>query len=58
MPIFFSVIISQLSFGYIHLQIIFVEDKKLESTLLRDVDENQLPETYGGKLPLVPIQDC
>ncbi|KAL3500947.1 hypothetical protein ACH5RR_035396 [Cinchona calisaya] len=39
-------------------KIIFVENKKLESTLLRDIDESQLPETYGGKLPLVPIQDC
>ncbi|KAL3511508.1 hypothetical protein ACH5RR_030909 [Cinchona calisaya] len=39
-------------------KIIFVEDKKLRSTLLCDIDESQLPETYGGKLPLVPIQDC
>lgn len=39
-------------------KIIFVENKKLKSTLLADIDESQLPETYGGKLPLVPIQDC
>lgn len=38
-------------------KIVFVEDKKLTSILLADIDENQLPETYGGKLPLVPIQD-
>lgn len=38
-------------------KIIFVEDKKLSSTLLADIDESQLPETYGGKLRLVPIQD-
>ncbi|GAB2295543.1 hypothetical protein Dimus_029707 [Dionaea muscipula] len=39
-------------------KIVFVEDKKLKSTLLADIDESQLPEIYGGKLPLVPIQDC
>ncbi|KAF6141549.1 hypothetical protein GIB67_035730 [Kingdonia uniflora] len=39
------------------LQIMFVENKKLKSTLLQDIDENQIPEIYGGKLPLVPIQD-
>jgi len=38
-------------------KIIFVENKKLRSTLLSDIDENQLPDTYGGQLPLVPIQD-
>ncbi|KAK4402567.1 Phosphatidylinositol/phosphatidylcholine transfer protein SFH13 [Sesamum angolense] len=30
-------------------KIIFVEDKKLQSTLLQDIDESQLPETFGGK---------
>ena len=39
------------------LQIIFVENKKLRSTLLDDIDESQLPDVYGGKLSLVPIQD-
>ncbi|KAK2973832.1 hypothetical protein RJ640_011760 [Escallonia rubra] len=39
-------------------KIVFVENKKLRSTLLADIDESQLPDTYGGKLPLVPIQDC
>ncbi|PSS07609.1 Phosphatidylinositol/phosphatidylcholine transfer protein [Actinidia chinensis var. chinensis] len=38
-------------------KIVFVENKKLRSTLLEDIDESQLPEIYGGKLPLVPIQD-
>lgn len=38
-------------------KIVFVENKKLKSTLLEDIDESQLPEIYGGKLPLVPIQD-
>ncbi|OAY42572.1 phosphatidylinositol transfer protein 3 [Manihot esculenta] len=36
----------------------FVESKKLKSTLLEDIDESQLPDIYGGRLPLVPIQDC
>ncbi|KAL0421644.1 UNVERIFIED_CONTAM: SEC14 cytosolic factor [Sesamum latifolium] len=39
-------------------KIIFVEDKKLQSTLLQDIDESQLPETFGGKTKLVPIQEC
>lgn len=34
---------------------VFVEDKDLKSTLLEDIEESQLPEMYGGKLPLVPI---
>ncbi|XP_039032122.1 phosphatidylinositol transfer protein 3-like [Hibiscus syriacus] len=37
-------------------QIVFVENKKLKSTLLEDIDESQLPETYGGQVPLIPIQ--
>ncbi|XP_009339030.1 sec14 cytosolic factor [Pyrus x bretschneideri] len=36
-------------------KIIFVENKMLKSTLLEEIDESQLPEIYGGKLPLVPI---
>ncbi|XP_068665870.1 CRAL-TRIO domain-containing protein YKL091C-like isoform X2 [Aristolochia californica] len=36
---------------------IFVENKNLKATLLQDIDESQLPDIYGGKLPLVPIQD-
>ncbi|KAM6589779.1 hypothetical protein CsatA_012384 [Cannabis sativa] len=39
-------------------KIVFVDNKKLKGTLLNDIDEEQLPEIYGGKLPLVPIQDC
>ncbi|XP_061337663.1 uncharacterized protein LOC133284618 [Gastrolobium bilobum] len=38
-------------------KILFVENKKLKSTLLEDIDESQIPEIYGGKMPLVPIQD-
>ncbi|GAV81743.1 CRAL_TRIO domain-containing protein/CRAL_TRIO_N domain-containing protein [Cephalotus follicularis] len=36
----------------------FVGNKKLESTLLEVIDETQLPQIYGGQLPLVPIQDA
>ncbi|CAL0325252.1 unnamed protein product [Lupinus luteus] len=36
-------------------KIIFIENKKLKSTMMEDIDENQLPEIYGGPLPLVPI---
>ncbi|KAG5537315.1 hypothetical protein RHGRI_024684 [Rhododendron griersonianum] len=38
-------------------KIVFVENKKMKSTLLEDIDESQLPEIYGGKLPSVPVQD-
>ncbi|KAK9292524.1 hypothetical protein L1049_020497 [Liquidambar formosana] len=38
-------------------KLVFVENKKLRSTLLNEIDESQLPEMYGGKLSLVPIQD-
>ncbi|KAI3882196.1 hypothetical protein MKX03_027006 [Papaver bracteatum] len=38
-------------------KIVFVENKKLESTLLEDIDESQLPEIYRGKQPLVPIEE-
>ncbi|KAL0928408.1 hypothetical protein M5K25_000287 [Dendrobium thyrsiflorum] len=33
---------------------IFVEDKNLRASLLEDIDEDQLPEIYGGKLKLMP----
>lgn len=39
-------------------KIVFTDDKYVKETLLKDIDENQLPEIYGGKLPLVPIDDC
>lgn len=39
-------------------KIVFVDNKKVQSTLLDDIDESQLPDIYGGKLSLVPIQDC
>ncbi|KAI3512765.1 hypothetical protein L2E82_27473 [Cichorium intybus] len=38
-------------------KIVFVDNKHLKSTLLKDIDMSQLPEIYGGKLKLVPIQD-
>ncbi|KAJ4960500.1 hypothetical protein NE237_020410 [Protea cynaroides] len=38
-------------------KIIFVENKKLISSLVEEINDSQLPEIYGGKLPLVPIQD-
>ncbi|KAG2320386.1 hypothetical protein Bca52824_013599 [Brassica carinata] len=37
--------------------IVFVENKKLTPTLLEDIDETQLPDIYGGKMPVTPIQD-
>ncbi|XP_047317524.1 phosphatidylinositol transfer protein 3-like [Impatiens glandulifera] len=39
-------------------KIIFVEKKDIKATLLEDIEENQLPDVYGGKLSLVSIQDA
>ncbi|WCJ26716.1 Sec14p-like phosphatidylinositol transfer family protein [Euphorbia peplus] len=39
-------------------KIVIVENEKLRMTLLEDIEESQLPDIYGGKLSLVPIQDC
>ncbi|XP_021715313.1 random slug protein 5-like [Chenopodium quinoa] len=36
----------------------FVEKKQMKSTMLEDIEESQLPDIYGGKLPIVPIQDA
>ncbi|MCL7049015.1 hypothetical protein MKW94_022924 [Papaver nudicaule] len=36
---------------------IFVDNKDLKSTLLQDIHEDQLPEVYGGKQPLLPIEE-
>ncbi|KAI3455207.1 hypothetical protein Pfo_011870 [Paulownia fortunei] len=38
-------------------KIVFVENKRLHETLLEDIDDSQLPDIYGGKLQLVPIQN-
>ncbi|XP_065852792.1 uncharacterized protein [Euphorbia lathyris] len=38
-------------------KMVFVDDKNLSSTLREDIEESQLPDIYGGKLPLIPIQD-
>lgn len=40
------------------MQITFVENKKLRSALMEEIDVDQLPQIYGGKLQLVPIQDA
>nr|CAB3504786.1 unnamed protein product [Digitaria exilis] len=36
---------------------LFVDDKSLQETLLREIDESQLPEFLGGKMPLIPLKD-
>ncbi|URE41168.1 CRAL/TRIO domain [Musa troglodytarum] len=37
-------------------KIVFVENKNLKATLMEDIEESQLPQRYGGELPLVPIE--
>lgn len=37
------------------LQIVFVDDDKIEETLLRDISKEELPTTYGGLKVLVPL---
>ncbi|KAL2559976.1 Sec14p-like phosphatidylinositol transfer family protein [Forsythia ovata] len=39
-------------------KIIFVENKQVQPTLLQYIHESQLPERYGGKIQLVPVQEC
>ncbi|GAB4850183.1 hypothetical protein Ancab_029478 [Ancistrocladus abbreviatus] len=39
-------------------KIIFVEKRVLRSTLLEEIEEEQLPQTYGGKQPLIPIHQA
>ena len=39
------------------LQFVFVDDKSLHETLRREIDETQLPEFLGGKMPLIPLKD-
>lgn len=34
---------------------VFIDDKNLEETLKRELDDSQVPEMYGGKLTLVPL---
>ncbi|XP_073007407.1 uncharacterized protein [Typha latifolia] len=36
---------------------VFLENENMTEKLLEDIDESQLPELYGGKLPLVPIEE-
>ncbi|KAK2662208.1 hypothetical protein Ddye_000782 [Dipteronia dyeriana] len=38
-------------------KIVFADDKELKSTLLEEIDESQIPEIYGGQLPLIPIHE-
>ncbi|XP_020184258.1 uncharacterized protein [Aegilops tauschii subsp. strangulata] len=36
---------------------VFVDNKSLEGALRREMDESQVPEMYGGKLPIAPLTD-
>ncbi|KAL6546675.1 hypothetical protein OROMI_022396 [Orobanche minor] len=36
----------------------FVENNKTKSTLLNDIDESQLPDSFGGTFKVVPIEEC
>ncbi|XP_062206286.1 uncharacterized protein LOC133908312 [Phragmites australis] len=36
---------------------VFVDDKSLQETLHREIDESQLPEFLGGNIPLIPLKD-
>ncbi|CAD6235168.1 unnamed protein product [Miscanthus lutarioriparius] len=36
---------------------VVVEDKSLQETLRREIDENQLPEFLGGKMDVIPLKD-
>lgn len=36
-------------------RMLFVEDKNLQSVLRDEIDDDQLPDIYGGKMSLVPV---
>jgi len=36
---------------------VFVDKNKVKSALLEDIDESNIPEIFGGPVPLVPVQD-
>ncbi|GAA0173256.1 hypothetical protein LIER_26911 [Lithospermum erythrorhizon] len=38
-------------------KIVFVDDKRLRSTLIEAIDESQLPDVYGGKMSLIPVHN-
>ncbi|MCO5610011.1 hypothetical protein L7F22_064246 [Adiantum nelumboides] len=40
---------------YTKERMLFVEDKNLQSALLKEIDEDELPDIYGGKMSLVPV---
>lgn len=42
----------------VKLQIVFVESKKIQETLLSVFDADQLPVEYGGTAELVLLQDA
>ncbi|KAK9113335.1 hypothetical protein Syun_020132 [Stephania yunnanensis] len=39
-------------------KVVFVDNKSMRSTLLEHFSEDQLPEIYGGKKQLLPMQDA
>ncbi len=39
------------------MQIVFVDNKKLQETLLHDIDADQLCSEYGGSGDLILLQD-
>lgn len=43
---------------HVLLQIVFVENKKAQETLLSVIDADQLPAEYGGTAELVLLQDA
>ncbi|KAI5083993.1 hypothetical protein GOP47_0000162 [Adiantum capillus-veneris] len=38
-------------------KLVIVDDGQLKETLLKDIDITQLPDVYGGMLPMVPVRD-
>jgi hypothetical protein len=39
-------------------QFVFVDDKNLQTTLLEEMEESQIPEIYGGKMQLISIKQA
>lgn len=36
-------------------RVMFIDNKNVKPVLLEEIDEDQLPDIYGGKMPLQPV---
>jgi hypothetical protein len=54
-PCSYVLLIILFSVAVCMMQFVFIDDKNLEETLKRELEDSQIPEMYGGKLTPVPL---